>query len=74
MRVHDFCRVFVVTKGVKSNIKIPVVVDHVKVDIASVPSSFAFAVLDQSSLPRYGDTNKVSLVQGDLTQTHCIHF
>lgn len=74
MSVHDFCLVLVITKGVKSDIKISVVVNHVEVDIASIPSAFTFAILDQSPLSRDGDANKVSLVQRRLTQTHCVHF
>lgn len=74
MSVHDFCLVLVIAKGVKSNIKTSVAVNHVEVDIASIPGAFAFTVLDQGPLSRDGDADKVCFVQGGLTQTHRVHI
>ena len=63
MSVHDFCCFVFVFKSVEFSLEIPVLINHVEVDIAGISGAFAFTVLNQGSLTRDGDTNEVSLVQ-----------
>ena len=63
MSIHDVCWLIFVSKGIEPYIKVPAIVNHVKVDVPSVLSALVLAVLDQRVLTRNSDTNKVRLIK-----------
>lgn len=73
MSVHDIYRLVLISKSIKFNIEVPPSVNHLEVDIPTVPRTQALAVLDQCCLTENSNANKIRFIKHAFSQGHGIY-
>ena len=71
--IHDVYRIVLVSKGVKSDVEVPVVVNHVEVHISTILSAYVLAVLNQRILTRNCDANKIRFEKNASPNSHSVY-